>query len=249
MRLKPYDKIFFNFLKQTSIESATHIVRICLDLISPKKVIDVGCGSGSFLKVFADNGVEINGIDGDWVEEGDLDILPKFFRSVNLEKRIILYDRYDLVICLEVAEHLTAGRAPTFVEDLCHLSDIVLFSAAIPFQGGTGHINEMPINYWANLFKENNYVWVDCVRRRIWNQTSFWYAQNCILFVKETAISSYPKLGLELGHQGENLMDFIHPEVFRKNHFLNITGREYVALFPCMILKVIKKMKKLLWRH
>jgi len=150
-----YDKTFFNFLKDTSVESANHIVPICLDLINPKKVLDVGCGRGSFLKLFADNGVEfINGIDGDWVNEGDLDIPLKFFRYADLEKKVQIYDKFDLAICLEVAEHLTSGRAPSFVDDLCRLSDVVLFSAAIPFQGGTNHINERPITYWADLFKK-----------------------------------------------------------------------------------------------
>jgi SAM-dependent methyltransferase len=245
-----YDREFFNFLKITSVESARHIIPICLDLINPKKVIDVGCGRGSFLKIFADNGVEfIYGIDGEWVNEADLDIPLKFFRYVNLEKEIQIYDKFDLVICLEVAEHLTPGRASSFVDDLCRLSDVVLFSAAIPFQGGTSHINERPITYWADLFKKNNYVWIDSIRKKIWNKTSFWYSQNCILFVKEAAISSYPSLQLELGLQGENLMDFIHPEVFRKNHFLNITGRDYIALLPCVILKLIKKIKKLIWSY
>jgi hypothetical protein len=50
-----------------------------------------------------------------------------------------LVGRFDLAVCLEVAEHLPPERAESFIRELCDLAPVVLFSAAIPGQGGTGH--------------------------------------------------------------------------------------------------------------
>lgn len=55
--------------------------------------------------------------------------------------------RFDLAMTIEVAEHLTPVRADSFVEDLTRLSDVVLFSAAIPAQGGINHVNEQWQSY------------------------------------------------------------------------------------------------------
>ena len=63
--------------------------------------------------------------------------------------------RFDLVNCLEVAEHLDASRADSFVDDLCALGDVVVFSAAIPGQGGTHHVNEQFQSYWQERFRRN----------------------------------------------------------------------------------------------
>ena len=56
-------------------------------------------------------------------------------------------------ISLEVAEHLSPGRAESFISDLCQAAPVVLFGAAIPGQGGVGHLNEQWQSYWANLFE------------------------------------------------------------------------------------------------
>ena len=50
--------------------------------------------------------------------------------------------RFDLALSLEVAEHLPPECGSEFVQTLTDLSSVILFSAAIPFQGGTDHLNE-----------------------------------------------------------------------------------------------------------
>ena len=92
---------------------------------------------------------------------------------------------FELTQSFEVAEHLYAQYAPNFIKLLTSLSDIILFSAAIPYQGGVHHVNEQPPAYWAELFAQNDYVCIDCIRSQIWNNESIstWYSQNILLFV------------------------------------------------------------------
>ena len=114
------------------------------------------------------------------------------FIIADLEKQIdctsILVEgtyKFDLVISLEVAEHLSIERERSFVKDLTLLSDVILFSAAIPGQGGEGHINERYLSEWCLLFGEIGYEAYDIVRPRIWNDASipWWYRQNIMLFI------------------------------------------------------------------
>jgi hypothetical protein len=86
-------------------------------------------------------------------------------------------------VSLEVAEHLPESRAASFVADLCRLAPVVLFSAAIPGQGGTGHVNEQWPGYWADLFGARGYSVSGALRWRIWNDCRVcnWYSQNMLV--------------------------------------------------------------------
>ena len=104
--------------------------------------------------------------------------------------------RFDLVVTLEVAEHLPKTDASTFVQSLTELGPVVLFSAAIPFQGGENHLNEQWPDYWAHLFHNRGYRAVDCLRKKTWHNDKVepWYAQNILLFVHPDEIASSPRL-------------------------------------------------------
>jgi hypothetical protein len=93
---------------------------------------------------------------------------------------------FDLAISFEVAEHLPANRAAGFIADLCSLAPVVAFSAAIPGQGGTGHINEQWPAYWCDLFAGCGYQVTGALRWEIWNDDNIenWYRQNLIVAVK-----------------------------------------------------------------
>ena len=113
------------------------MVPLVLQLLPVRSVVDVGCGDGSWLVVFRKLGVkEILGIDGEYVDPGLLQIPQDCFQAFDLAKPFSLGRVFDLAVSLEVAEHLPAECAPGFVECLTRLAPSVLFSAAIPFQGG-----------------------------------------------------------------------------------------------------------------
>jgi hypothetical protein len=173
---------------------------------------DFGCGVGTWLSVLQEYGVQyIDGFDGTWVPDEYLRIPKDSFHKINFEEGIILKKRYDLAISLEVAEHLSEKIADKFIALLTSASDFILFSAAIPFQGGDNHINEQWPNYWNSLFNKNGYIAIDFLRRNIWNETSipYWYKQNTILFVNKEKIDILKVDNHELY---DYPLSLVHPE-------------------------------------
>lgn len=214
----PYDENFYRAQKDGSYRSAElTIPRLFHYVPKPKTVVDVGCGLGTWLAVFKQQGAAVVGVDGSYVQKDMLYIDAKEFVEADLEHESIASgdERFDLAVSLEVAEHLSAERAPSFIHDLTMLSDMVFFSAAVPLQGGTNHINEQWQSYWANLFAAEGYVCLDCIRPQIWGEAEIKteYKQNILLYVKESALSGYPRL-LEyyLAHRHDpQQIDMIHP--------------------------------------
>src|SRR5690606_34222821 len=105
----------------------------------------------------------------------------------DLTKKLELNKKYDMAISLEVAEHLPESAADTFVESLTSHASIILFSAAIPQQGGQYHVNEQWPNYWNEKFKKRGFQAFDILRSEFWNNehVPWWYRQNMVFFVKQ----------------------------------------------------------------
>src|ERR1051326_3058645 len=99
-------------------------------------------------------------------------------------------------ISLEVAEHLPEASAQGFVASLTRLAPVVLFSAAVPLQGGAEHVNEQWQEYWRSKFSELDYVACDAIRPVIWgNEDVFtYYQQNILVYVAAAELGRYPKL-------------------------------------------------------
>ena len=209
-----YTTAFYKKQSDGSARSAARIVPVVLDLATGiQSVVDVGCGVGTFLAEFQEHGVGfVQGVDGDYVNRAMLRIAEDRFVARDLTERLSLDRRFDLAISLEVAEHLPGTRARSFVEDLSRLSDLILFSAAIPGQGGTHHVNEQWQEYWANQFKELGYQAIDAIRSRIWNIEDIepWYRQNIILYANPAALQRNPRL---LSDQAPSLPSLcvVHP--------------------------------------
>ena len=118
----------FIALTQKLIISAKKILNIIFQYYRPKNIIDVGCGSGSWLKAAGDMGVEsLTGIDGKWLKREMLLSDDIKLITHDLDKSIPPSGNFELAISLEVAEHLPENRAESFIEDLCKLSNVILF--------------------------------------------------------------------------------------------------------------------------
>jgi SAM-dependent methyltransferase len=172
-------------LLSVSESSAAVVVPLVMGLVAPSSVVDFGCGEGIWLHRFADAGAAaVLGIDGSWARPR-LQIPAHEFVEADLALRFpALGRRFDLAVCLEVAEHLPASRAPALVAALVAAAPTVLFSAAIPGQDGTNHVNCQWPAYWAELFGDHGYRAVDCLRRQVWNssEVAFYYQQNLLLY-------------------------------------------------------------------
>ncbi len=127
---------------------------------------------------------------GPWVDQASLAIPQAdfLFQVLELDQPWELTESFDLCCCLEVAEHLPHESADTLISNLTVASDVVLFSAAIPGQEGTDHINEQWPEYWERSFAVRGYLKLDILRPRIGRTTVGWYyQQNMYLFVRDPA--------------------------------------------------------------
>lgn len=212
-----YDRKFYRYSHDRGRRAADVVLPILFEGTPVRSVVDVGCGVGAWLEAARKLGAEeILGFDGPWLDEEDRLLDDQSFVQWNLEETIRAPSKFDLAISLEVAEHLSSERANGFVEDLCSMSDLVLFSAATPGQGGRHHINEQWQSYWARRFQGQGYRAYDFVRNRIWSreEIAVWYKQNIVVYCRagseaDAAIRSFADAVVDL-----RCLDMVHPELF-----------------------------------
>jgi SAM-dependent methyltransferase len=212
-----YTKAYYDGLREGATRSAEVIVPLVLQLLPVRSVVDVGCGEGAWLAAFRKFGVDdVLGVDRDYVDRNLLQVPQDRFQSADLSKPLSLPRTFDLAVSLEVAEHLPANCASRFVESLIRLAPVVLFSAAIPFQGGTQHLNEQWPDNWAELFKEHGYVAVDFIRKRVWQDETveWWYAQNALLFVRTSVLEGNTSLKSEFERTNPDQLRLVHPRQY-----------------------------------
>lgn len=233
--VRTYSREFFEIQQTGSRQSAHAVIPILLDWIQPTSAVDVGCGVATWLAVLVEHGVtDVLGVDGDYVDRALLQIPQDRFLVHDLTRHLCLSRRFDLVLCLEVAEHIDEMHAAVLIDSLVGLGPLVLFSAAIPHQGGTHHVNEQWPEYWARFFAERGYQGVDLLRHRIWADPNveWWYAQNMVLFVER----SYLKTNAALLRYSESSspipLPLVHPKKYLETVMLLRLARDGTAIVP-----------------
>lgn len=213
-----YPDKFYKHHCEGSVNSAARVWPLVFHYIDPKSIIDVGCGIGTWLYVASQYGKDVTGLDF-YPDENDLLIPKERFIRHNLTRPIALGSRFDLAVCLETGEAIPNSASGTLVRSLCGLSDVVLFSAAIPHQGGTFHINEQWPEFWKDLFALHGYVPIDCLRARIWNDEGIesWYRQNIMFYVSATKLLE-PTWD-ELRKQNPAMFRVVHPNLWVWRHY------------------------------
>ncbi|MFA7342826.1 MAG: methyltransferase domain-containing protein [Terrimicrobiaceae bacterium] len=174
------------------LRSAEIVVGCLMEMFRPKSVLDVGCGLGHFSRKFFDAGVEdVLAVDGDYLTTDRLCIPRDRFRAADLTRPFDFGRRFDLVVSLEVAEHLPFSCAGQFVDCLVRHGDAVLFSAAFPGQGGQNHLNEQWANWWAAQFRRHGYEPLDAIRPRLLDHSDLppWYRFNTMLYARPGLIA------------------------------------------------------------
>jgi SAM-dependent methyltransferase len=211
-----YDAGFYADQVDGSALSASVVLPLIYRVFVPARVIDVGCGQGAWLAAAESLGSgELTGLDGDWVDRAKLRSARIAFHATDLAAAIPDRGRHDLCISVEVAEHLPAARADGFVADLCRASDVVLFSGAVPMQGGTEHVHEARASAWAARFDARGYACFDLVRGAVWDdaRVAWWYRQNLFVYV---ARGSAPHAAFARAALPPTPRDLVHPDAFEE---------------------------------
>lgn len=213
------------------VGKAYHSARAYFELINliflPRSIVDVGCGRGAWLQAFSDwypdgdrSCIPMYGVDGPWNSKDKLLLKSAEYITADLNKlgSLGLKLKVDILISVETAEHIYAKSTESFIETLCQMSDIIIFSGAFKDQGGLYHFNERLHSDWANHFLSNNFSVYDFFRPSLWGRddVSYWYQQNVFLYVRNG--TKYQELLKEKGImpvKNIRFLDCVHYEAFR----------------------------------
>lgn len=195
-----YSNEFFDYISRGSIDSAKVVTALLIAWLRPDSVLDVGCGAGAWCRTWMEGGITtVMGVDGSYVDRKNILIPDINFVARDLSQAFHLDVQFDIVVSLEVAEHIPAGSADVFVDNLTRHGDVVLFSAAVPGQGGEFHVNERPLEYWREKFIARGYRCYDPIRPIIRGNQSVepWYRYNSLLYANERGRSRLPQEVIE----------------------------------------------------
>ncbi len=246
-----YPSNWHDFYGDQTGHSANTIVSHVLSLFPTKSAIEVGCGNAHWMAACVAQGVaDYLVTDGPWNDRAGLIVDQDRFLEVNLDHPPKLGRHFDLAICLEVAEHVDGEYADNVVTFLTEAADIVLFGAAIPFQGGYGHINEQWPSYWRARFEALGYEPFDLVRTKFWSDRSihYWYRQNTFVYIRRERHKE-----IELARQVERdlymtkpLFDAAHPEKFEEMaSYEAIAFKRLVKRLPGWLMHRLKSRLRL----
>lgn len=236
-----YGSEFYNMITEI-IQDEEQIIPYVLERLKPTSIVDFGCGEGRWLAEAKRNNknIKVLGLDGYYVRKDNLSISEDEFLEVDLRRKIELADKYDLAISTEVAEHIEEEYVDVFLDNLTRASDCILFSAAVPGQGGEHHVNEQWQSYWVKKFKNQGYEADFSIRNHFWGNNSIntWRRQNILLFFKsqsETVCTG--------------LVDVVHPGMIQ--HCVDLCRREmgvpveYMMRFPKVLECIRKPLERL----
>lgn len=174
------------------------MMKFIIEECSPRSLLDVGCGPGTWLRAARElEVVDLMGIDGTDSFLKENPSLKDIFKQVDLADPLSLGRKFDVVICLEVAEHLPEESAKNLIKILTDHADFIYFSAACPNQPGQHHVNCQWPSFWQQLFNEMGYLCEDRIRWQFWDNLKIepWYRQNIFVARKSLALAgSEPRL-------------------------------------------------------
>ena len=174
----------------TNEESKSCVLAALAYLGVPDSFNDIGCGDGHLVELASLLEIPSFGID--------LNCVSRRLQWGQIVKRDLTENmdgfelpKAHLTFSLEVGEHLPEVFADKYCQILSRYTEkILVFSAAIPGQGGSGHINEQIHKYWqVKLFNQGFGIMDEASRnlKEIWSRVAggaWWYSQNVQVFRK-----------------------------------------------------------------
>lgn len=167
------------------IDQNTYMPEVWDDLLKKEinSVVDIGCGSGANLKWFHDKGLECLGIDGDIeaINKTEIKGLKAIKNDYTMQPAGI--DSFDLALCTEFAEHIEQKYESNWFKDI-QMCGRVLFTHALPGQGGYHHVNCQSIDYWRERFIQYGFTIDDEFTKKHRSNKYLWGRNTLTLFQK-----------------------------------------------------------------
>lgn len=232
----------YKFYRTTSTyESAKQIIpNLKNELSDVKSIMDIGCGAGGFIKAFEDSGITNYFL----VDHPSLNvdrILPSNktrFIACDLDKDLPPINKVDLICCTEVLEHLELSQALNMLKYMCECADLILFSAAIPRQGGLGHINEQRHSFWHQKFANQGYKFYDGFKIEILmnSKIDYWFIQNLFIYYSPAKAFNFS----EMKNISSSQFELVSTYVLNKPYGI----KESLFLLSKSILNYFKRLKQ-----
>ena len=218
---------------RAAVNTARTVLPVLLAEAGPiRSAVDIGCGYGEWLYVCKEQGLtDIIGADGAWVDRSKILISESEFTSVDCSQPFDLQRTFDLALCTELAEHVPDGSADSLVASLTRLAPLIVWSAAIPYQGGKDHINEQWPEYWAGKFARHGFVPLEEIRQLIWDRADliWWYKQNLMLYVHADKLDGLERLKAACARHSPIPSRVVHPDLFLKKMTRQIHVRDAIS--------------------
>ena len=205
-----YSDDYYKIHERGAIRSAENILSFLYDNLKFNTIVDFGCGTGCWISVARKRfntkvlGVDFHNCTNLLIDENE-------YMCADLTKPLYFECSFDLVISLEVAEHIEELNTNIYLDNLCSAGKRILFSAALPRQGGTGHVNEKQLSYWVEQFAYREYFALDVIRPYFWDceDVEIWYRNNSMLFVDKAIFHET----VSLFENYPPITDIIHPKM------------------------------------
>ena len=234
-----YNHDFYDYIDAGSRRSARAVAGLLLAEMNVASLLDIGAGHGAWAAEWIAAGVkDVIAVDGDYVTVEQLAIPAGNFIAHDLATPLDLKRRFDLVQTLEVAEHLPHAKADLFVDNLVAHGDVILFSAAVPHQGGEHHVNEQPPEYWRSKFARRGYAPFDFIRPALADQYDVmdWYRFNSYVYANPAGQERLSKAMLATRVPGDQPLTI-------GGDFKWLLRRTAVRLIPTALVKPIAMAK------
>jgi hypothetical protein len=256
-----YSDEFYEQQVNKAYRSAFVYASILKKYFNPQQIMDIGCGRGAWLKAFSEINknsnvnLEVYGLDGPWNSKDKLIINVNDYFSIDLNqlKNFEFNKKVDLIISVETAEHLYPESTESFINRLCDLSDVILFSGAFLGQGGVHHFNERKHSDWASFFIKNGFFVYDIFRPLVWGDSNvnYWYQQNVFLYVKSGSplINNLSKYGFD-PIVNFDFLDCVHYKAFEnRSTFVGLLKQKAQNVFPASLTILLSNIKSRLFMN